>query len=63
MPILLINLSHEEVAVIDRWRLRYLSPDMDDSLEGATRDMLRRLEDDMHEMEEQERQMSNGPIR
>ncbi len=47
-----LELSAEELAIIARWRERYLSSDMPDTVSGAIHDMLRRIADDMREMDE-----------
>lgn len=52
MPTFLITFTDDEAATVARWREHYLSADMPNTIEGAVRDMLRRLMDDMNEMEE-----------
>jgi len=50
----MITFTDDELATVQAWRERYRSTDLPDTIEGAVRDMTRRISDDMREMEESE---------
>lgn len=47
---LIIDLSEEQIAIVDEWRANYLTPGLEDTRANAIRDMLLRISDDMREM-------------
>lgn len=46
-----LKLSDEEVRILNYWRTTYLSMNRPNTIDGALHDVLRRISDDIKEME------------
>ncbi len=49
---IVLELSDKELAIVDRWKRDYLTLGQSVSREGAIHDLLKRIADDMTEMDE-----------
>lgn len=49
---IILDLSEEQLAIVDKWLEHYLSPDLPETRVSSLHDMLGRISDDMRDMEE-----------